>query len=177
MITLRHMAHAELDRLGEIDRSEHITREYSYARGALEARDVDIHSPPWSATGDHEHSVQGNINAWRPILERGGTLIGAFDADRLVGIAIYRPNLSGGVANLSVLHVSRRYRGKGVGSRLAEEVARLARADGARRLYVSATPTVATVEFYRGQGFAPTDEPNEAMFALEPLDIHMVRDL
>jgi GNAT superfamily N-acetyltransferase len=171
------MAHAELDRIGEIDRSEHVTRVYSYVRGALEARDVDEAVPTWSPTGDHEHSVRAHIRAWRPILDLGGTLIGAFDGDRLAGVAIYRPRLSEGVANLAVLHVSRRHRGTGVGSRLVDEVARLARADGARRLYVSATPTARTVEFYRRHGFEPTDEPNEAMFALEPLDIHMIREL
>jgi ribosomal protein S18 acetylase RimI-like enzyme len=171
------MAHAELDRIGEIDRSEHVTRIYSYVRGALEARDVDDAVPPWDRTGDHEHSVQAKIRAWRPILDLGGTLIGAFDGDRLAGVAIYRPRLSEGVANLSVLHVSRSDRRTGVGSLLTDEVARLARADGARRLYVSATPTFSTVEFYRSHGFEPTDEPNEAMFALEPLDIHMIREL
>jgi hypothetical protein len=50
---------------------------------------------------------------------------------------------------------------------------RLARADGARRLYVSATPTRATVDFYLRQGFEPLVVPNEKLFALEPDDIHM----
>ena len=147
------MAPSELDRIAEIDRSEHVTREYAYRRGSLEARDVDVKVPTWFPTGDHE------------------------DADTLAGIAIYRPRLAEGMANLAVLHVSRSYRRKGVGSLLAEEVARLARADGARRLYVSATPTGPTVDFYRSHGFEPTDQPNAALFALEPHDIHMIREL
>jgi N-acetylglutamate synthase-like GNAT family acetyltransferase len=73
--------------------------------------------------------------------------------------------------------VSRSQRRKGIASLLTEEVARLARADGASRLYVSATPSVSTVEFYRSRGFELTDEPNEELFALEPDDIHMVRRL
>jgi N-acetylglutamate synthase-like GNAT family acetyltransferase len=56
-------------------------------------------------------------------------------------------------------------------------VARLARADGARRLYVSATPSAPTVEFYQSHGFEPTDEPDAALFALEPDDIHMILEL
>ena len=48
---------------------------------------------------------------------------------------------------------------------------------GARRLYVSATPSGPTVEFYRSHGFEPTDEPDEALFALEPDDIHMILEL
>jgi ribosomal protein S18 acetylase RimI-like enzyme len=73
--------------------------------------------------------------------------------------------------------VSRNYRRKGIASLLTEEVARLARAGDARRLYVSATPSGPTVEFYRSHGFQPTDEPHEELFALEPDDIHMIRDL
>jgi GNAT superfamily N-acetyltransferase len=177
VIAIRHMAGSELDRIGEIDRSEHVTQEYSYRHGSLGRRNVDIRVPTWSRSGDHEHSVQGNVNAWQPILDRGGTLVGAFDADTLVGFAIYRPDLVEGMANFSVLHVSRSYRRKGIGSLLAEEVARLARADGAQRLYVSATPSGPAVEFYRSHGFEPTDEPNEALFALEPHDIHMILQL
>ncbi len=171
------MAASELDRIGEVDRTEHVTREYSYRRGLLECRVVDVRAPRWSPDGDHARSVRGQIGAWRPILERGGVLVGAFDADALVGFAIYRPDLAEGTANLAALYVSLEWRHAGVGSRLTEEVARLARADGARRLYVSATPSVPTVDFYSSRGFRPTDEPDAALFALEPDDIHMIRDL
>jgi ribosomal protein S18 acetylase RimI-like enzyme len=177
VITIRHMQASELERIAEIDRSEHVTRVYSYRRGVLASRAVDDAVPTWFPSGSHEHSVPSRVQAWRPILERGGTLIGAFDAETLAGVAIYRPRLAEGTANLSVLHVSRSFRRKGVASLLTEEVARLARADGARRLYVSATPSESAVGFYRSHGFVPTDEPDEAMFALEPEDIHMILEL
>jgi GNAT superfamily N-acetyltransferase len=177
MITIRQVAASELDRIAEIDRSEHVTREYSYRRGSLESQAVDVAVPTWSRCGDHEHSVQGRVNAWRPILDRGGKLLGAFDADTLAGFAIYRPHLAEGMANLSALYVSRQYRRKGIASLLAREVARLARADGARRLYVSATPSGSAVEFYGSHGFKPTDEPNVELYALEPDDIHMIFEL
>jgi ribosomal protein S18 acetylase RimI-like enzyme len=176
-LTIRHMEASELDRICEIDRSEHVTQEYSYRSGSLQRRNVDVMVPTWSRSGDHEHSVQGRVNAWRPILDRGGTLVGAFDADSLAGFAIYRPHLAEGMANLSALYVSRNYRRRGIGSLLAGEVARLARSDGARRLYVSATPSGSTIEFYRSYRFEPTDEPDQALFALEPHDIHMILDL
>jgi GNAT superfamily N-acetyltransferase len=171
------MQAAELDRIAEIDRSEHVTQEYVYRRGALERRAVDVMVPSWFRSGACEHSVRGRIDAWQPLLARDATLVGAFDADTLAGFAIYRPRLAEGMANLSALYVSRSYRRKGVGSRLTGEVARLARADGARRLYVSATPSAPTVEFYRSHGFEPTGEPDPALFALEPDDIHMILEL
>ncbi len=177
MITIRHMSASELDRLGEIDRSEHVSHEYFYRDGSLERRVLDLEVPPWSPSGDHEHSVQSRVSAWRPLLDRGGKLVGAFDADTLVGVAIYRPDLAEGMANLAVLHVSRSHRRSGIAARLTGEVARLARADGADRLYVSATPSVSTVEFYRSQGFEVTDAPDPTLFSLEPDDIHMILEL
>lgn len=177
MITIRHMDASELDRIGEIDRSEHVTREYSYRDGALEARVVDIVVPPWSPTGDHEHTVRGRIAACQAQLDMGGTLVGAFAAEALAGVAVYRPHLTPNVANLAILYVSRNHRRSGVAALLTDEVARLARADGARLLYVSATPSDSAVGFYRSYGFEPTDEPNEELFALEPEDIHMILEL
>jgi GNAT superfamily N-acetyltransferase len=177
MIRVPHMAASVLDRIGEIDRSERITQEYSYRRGSLERRDVDVRVPTWSRTGDHEHSVQGKVEAWQPTLDRGGTLLGAFDADTLVGFAIYQRELVERMANLLALHVGTNYRRKGIASLLVGEVARLARLDGARRVHVSATPSRPTGEFYRSHGFLPTDEPNGKLFALEPDDIHMILEL
>ena len=177
VITIRHMAASELERIGEIDRTEHVTREYLQRGDSLESRTVDVRVPTWSRSGDGEHSVQANVRAWRPILADSGTLVGAFEGDTLAGVAMYRPRLARDLANLAVLHVSASHRRKGVGSLLFAEVARLARVDGARRLYVSATPSGSAVGFYRSLGFEPTREPNEELFALEPADIHMILDL
>ena len=178
MIAVRVLPAAELDRrVAEIDRSEHVTELYAYRDGALVKRDVDEQVPRWPLTGDPEHSVEAHLKAWRPILVRGGTLLGAFEGERLAGLAIYRPELEEGVADLAVLHVSRPYRRKGVAFLLTGEVARLARADGATRLYVSATPTSSAIGFYRRFGFVPTDAPNAEMHALEPEDIHMILEL
>ena len=40
-------------------------------------------------------------------------------------------------------------------------------------LYVTATPTMGTVDFYRSLGFRPTDQPLPELLELEPDDIHM----
>lgn len=171
------MSPDELDRIGEVDRSEHITREYVQRGATLESRTVDIHAPAWTPTGEGDQSVPGLIADWRPVLERGGTLVGAFVGDRLVGFAIHRPDLAPATSNLTALYVSRDWRRRGVASRLLDEVVGLARSHGAVRLYVSATPNGSAVGFYRRHGFEPTAEPDAAMLALEPEDIHMIRVL
>jgi hypothetical protein len=40
-------------------------------------------------------------------------------------------------------------------------------------MVVSATPSLNTVRFYIGQGYAPMEEPLPELFALEPEDIHL----
>jgi ribosomal protein S18 acetylase RimI-like enzyme len=95
----------------------------------------------------------------------------------MVGIAVLRPGLSEGTAQLAGLFVSADYRRMGVAKRLTDEIVRLARESGARWLYVSATPSESAVGFYTSQGFRPTEHPNSELFALEPEDIHMIKQL
>jgi GNAT superfamily N-acetyltransferase len=175
MTTIRRMVNSELDRIAEIDRSERIAQQYKSCGGVLELIDVDIDAPRWGEPG--AGTVQSYVESWKPLLDAGGVLLGAFDGDRLVGFAIYQPSVSEGLANFAVLHVTRTYRRQGVGCELTNEVVRLARGQGAQRLYVSATPTRATVDFYMKQGFEPLATPNERLFALEPDDIHLERRL
>jgi len=172
------MDNAEIGRIAEIDRSEHITLFYTHQDGRLETQQVDWDTPTWSTDDSPDHSVQANIRAWRPILdEHGGTMYGAFDGDRLVGFVIFRPHLTTDTAQLAVLHVSRAYRRRGIATALAEIAHRLAVASGAKKLYVSATPSGSAVGFYRSQGFDLVDRPHPALFALEPEDIHLTKAL
>jgi hypothetical protein len=52
-----------------------------------------------------------------------------------------------------------------------------ARELGARRLYISATPSENTVRFYLRRGCRVTDDVDAALFALEPEDIHLEFDI
>jgi GNAT superfamily N-acetyltransferase len=78
---------------------------------------------------------------------------------------------------LTTLHVDAEWRRKGVARALVGEVAEMARRSGAASLYVSATPSESAVGFYLSDGFEPAETPDPAMFALEPEDIHMLRNL
>lgn len=171
------MKNSEISRIGEIDCSEHVTSYYVYKGGKLEKREVDWHVSRWSTDDDPEHSVQSRIKAWKPLLDNGGTMLGVFEEDKLVGFVIYRPFLTEDTAQLAVLYVSNGYRGRGIGTALTQEVVKLAIGDGARKLYVSATPSVSTVSLYRNLGFELADEVNQELFELEPEDIHMILEL
>jgi GNAT superfamily N-acetyltransferase len=169
------MAVFELARIGEIDRSERITQQYRQRGQMLELIEVDIDAPRWGEPG--EDTVEHRIDQWTRLVSAGGVPLGAFDGDQLIGFAVYMRASPETPANLAVLHVTRPWRRHGVGSALTNEVVRLARAEGVQRLYVSATPTRGTVDFYMRQGFLPLATPDERLLALEPDDIHMERVL
>ena len=177
MITIRIMESCELTRIGEIDRSEKISQDYIFRDGSLLLKDAPLSVPLWTQDGQGEHSISGKINAWQPLLEEGGKMFGAFDDETFVAFVIYRPHLTADTAQLAVLHVSRLYRRRGLGSALAAKVIESAQTDGARKLYVSSAPTKGTVEFYRSLGFRPAREINRELFKLEPEDIHMTMEL
>ena len=171
------MERSELDRIGEIDRSEESLQEYVCRNGSLHLKIGHWSVPRWTQDGQGGHSVPGKIAVWRPWLEEGGTMFEAFDGEAFVAFAVYRPRLSVGLVQLGVLHVSRSYRRQGLGAVLAAKVIESARSDGATQLYVSSAPTRGTVEFYQSLGFRPTRETNRELFELEPEDIHMTMEL
>src|SRR5262249_10852484 len=72
------------------------------------------------------------ITSWERILAEGGAVYGALRGDRLVGVAVLRPQLTAARAQLQSLFVSRAYRRQGVARRLGAEGARRAPAGGGR---------------------------------------------
>lgn len=177
MVEIRVMHESEIGRIADIDRTEHVTLGYRMREGKLETEEVSWRVSPWFEQGEGEHSLRKQIRDWRPLVDQGGTMLGAFDGERLVGVCIYRPHLTGSTAQLAVLHVSNGYRRRGIARHLTAEVERLARQDGSTSLYVSATPSGSAVGFYRSQGFDLVDEPDPALYALEPEDIHLIKTL
>ncbi len=176
-IDIRELPHTDLQRIAEIDRSEHVKREFEIQNGKLVSKPVDCHIPNWSDDPSHDFSVHTQIRQWAPVLEKGGVLLGAFEGDNLAGLAILRYRLTKNMAQLAFLHVSNGYRRKGIGTRLTEEVIRLARTSGACTLYVSATPSESAVGFYLSHGFQPSKEIHPELFEMEPDDIHMTRGI
>jgi GNAT superfamily N-acetyltransferase len=176
-IEYRRLELADLARIGDIDRTERIDALYVQHGTQLELRAGDFSAPAWDPDGAGEHSVEAQ-RAW---LERwvtaGSVALGAFHRDRLVGIGVVTPHLRPGLAQLAYLYVSDGYRASGIGSRLSDELERIAREAGDTSLVVSATPSLNTVGFYERRGFAPMAEPLPELFELEPGDVHMRKAL
>jgi GNAT superfamily N-acetyltransferase len=171
-IAIRRLPADGLPRFAEIDRSEEVRVHYRQLREQLIEEPVSEWVPDFFKEGD-SHSIPELLKTWQPVVDAGGALVGAFDADRLAGLALLGTQLAPGILQVAALYVSRPYRRRGIAGSLMAEMERLAADLGARALYVSAVPSESAVGFYLSHGFRPT-EPLPAPFAKEPEDIHML---
>lgn len=171
MITGRNLLRGEIEQVWSIDRSEVIDNIYRFENGALVLRPEhhDVHGWP---TGEAEKYTP----ILRDCFDRGGWLRGVFDRSDLVGVVVLenkRIGKSGDQLQLKFLHVSNRYRNTGLGTQLFELAKATAKARGAKRLYISATPSENTIKFYLRLGCVVTREPDAELIELEPEDIHL----
>lgn len=172
MTIVVQMTPQDLDRLHELDRSEHVRVLYELQEGALVSRAVDLQVPRWTAQETERH-----IRSLRPELEDGGVLLGALDGDQLAGVAVLGGKLRGEARDtlqLVFLHVSAAHRRQGIATRLFQEAAALARTREARFLYVSATESESALGFYFSQGCTLAPQVDPELYALEPKDIHLI---
>jgi ribosomal protein S18 acetylase RimI-like enzyme len=175
MVVIRELPAEDINRIGEIDRSEYIASAYKVEDGVLQNVEHTFDVPSWNAD-----EVAENIAYWLPELQNGGVLLGAFVDERFVGFAILGHRLFGDdhdQMQLVALYVSKDFRRQGIASQLTEEVSRLAKARGAKYLYISATESQSAVGFYTSRGSELVAKVNEELFALEPKDIHLLKKL
>lgn len=174
-ISYRELRTDETVLLGTIDRSERIDAIYRIVDGALTLEEAPMDVVGWDPVELAEFVARSD-----QVIATGGTVLGAWDGDALVGLASLDIGGVGGdraVVKLDLLYVSSACRGSGIGRELAERVATLARSRGATALYISATPTRRTVDFYLGIGAERVRVPDPKSFALEPEDIHLILPL
>lgn len=171
MYTTRLLTRDEIELIWTIDRSEMIESIYQIVDGALVLQQHHFAAHGWPP---NEAAI------YTPLLEdcydKGGWFCGMFDGPRLIGVVVLENQFIGKQADqlqLKFLHVSHGYRDQGLGRQLFELARQEARRRGARRLYVSATPSEHTINFYLRRGCRVTGEPDPELFRLEPDDIHL----
>jgi len=169
---LRELHADEVDQVWTIDRAEVIDYVYYLENGELVRRPEHYDMRGWPP---------GEQAMYAPILQecydRGGVFLGAFADGELVGVAVLDSRFIGKSRDqlqLVFLHVSHDYRGRGLGRLLFEQAVGRALELGARQVYICATPSQNTVDFYLHLGCLVADEVEQALHDLEPEDIHMV---
>lgn len=170
-MNIRLLERDEIPLIWQIDRREVIENVYYLRNGELilEPEHYDMQGWP-----------PGEAENYTPILldcyDRGGMFWGAFENDVLVGVSVLESKFIGSrheTLQLKFLHVSRDCRGQGLGARLFNIAVEKAKVMGAKKLYISATPSEHTVNYYMRLGCVLTSEINPELFALEPEDIHL----
>jgi GNAT superfamily N-acetyltransferase len=151
---LRPLDREEVPLIWAIDRSETHDEIYVLRDGALKRVPNHFEIPGW-----HPAMVEADT----PRLRAADLRIGAFDGDRLVGVAALEGE------RLYYLYVDAAYRGRGVGTALFE-----AAVEDRQRLVVSSIPTRNTVDFYLARGCVLDPDPDPAQLAAEPNDIHLL---
>jgi predicted N-acetyltransferase YhbS len=166
----RRLRREEIDLLWTIDRREIVERIYNLRDGVLVLRPdfFDIRGWPPNEPEMYTPHLESSF-------DRGGVFLGIFDGPRLIGAAVIdirRLGPAGDLVQLSFLHVGRDQRRFGLGRRLFDAAQAVSLEFGAVGLYVSATPSENTVDFYQSRGCRVTPVPDPELFALEPDDIH-----
>jgi GNAT superfamily N-acetyltransferase len=177
VFNIRPVGPAELrDVIRSIDRSEHVEGEYAVIEGRLVERPVSMSDiPPLDPVGDGPHSVTAKVQFCVSVVdEHAGVVLGAFDGERVAGVAVVAPSFEPPLAWFAYLDVNRADRRRGVASALWAACDDLARDAGARAMYVSATPTASAVGFYRRQGCRLAAPVHPVLFEHEPDDIHLI---
>lgn len=171
MIRGRELIRGEIVLVWTINRSEVIDKLYYYEKGELVLKPEHYDMRDWPPN-EAEH--------YTPILldcfDRGGWFYGLFDEDELIGVAVLESKFIGvqhDQLQLKFLHVSHAYRGQGWGKTLFQLAQNKAREKGAKRLYISATPSEHTVNFYLSLGCTVANDLDTELFELEPEDIHL----
>ncbi len=175
MKTGRNIRREEIERVWNIERSEVTENVYHLENGTLVLRPEHHDLTGWPP---------GEAEKYTPILldcfDRGGWFYVAFDDAELIGAVVLDSKWIGkrkDQLQLKFLHVSSAYRRRGLGTQLFELARATARERKATRMYISATPSENTVNFYLRLGCAIAREPDPDLFALEPEDIHLECDV
>ena len=169
------MLREEIPQVWNIDRSEVIDGIYQVENGTLVLTPQHYVVTGWPP---------GEAEKYTPILldcfDRGGWFFGEFDGAKMVGVVVLESRFIGvrkDQLQLEFLHVSASYRGTGLGRRLFGLARATARERGARRMYISATPSRNTINFYMRLGCTVAAKPDRELFEREPEDIHLECDV
>lgn len=125
----------------------------------------------WS-DGDYEFLVSCLKNT----IMTGGLLYGAFSDDKLKGFVSVESELFGGMQkylDLTSIHVSEDMRGNGIGRQLFHKAKEWAKANGAKKLYISSHSAVESQAFYKSMGCVEAEVYNKEHVEQEPFDVQL----
>lgn len=171
---LRSLQISEIDLIWQqISRRELITQMYIQNQQHLELVDCFFDVQHWDS-----YHLENDPPKLKQLYEQGALFIGAFDAaEKLVGVSVVSNQIIADYPHAKLLHyfyVDADQQGKGIGARLMQAAKESAKQLGAKQLYISATPSRRTVDFYIKHGAQSLSAPDQQLWQLEPEDIHLL---
>jgi len=171
---LRSLQSSEIDLIWQqISRRELITQMYIQNQQRLELVDCFFDVQHWDS-----YHLENDPPKLKQLYEQGSIFIGAFDAaEKLVGVSVVSNQIIADYPNAKLLHyfyVDADHQGQGIGAKLMQAAKQSAKQLCANQLYISATPSRRTVDFYIKHGAQPLSLPDQQLWQLEPEDIHLL---
>lgn len=171
---LRSLQNSEIDLIWQqISRRELITQMYTQNQQQLELVDCFFDVQHWDS-----YHLENDPPKLKQLFAQGSIFVGAFDAtEKLVGVSVVSNQV---IANypqaklLQYFYVDADQQGQGIGAKLMQAAKESAQQLGAKQLYISATPSRRTVDFYMKLGAQPLSAPDQQLWQLEPEDIHLL---
>ena len=171
---LRSLQSSEIDLIWQqISRRELITQNYIQKQQQLELVDCFFDVQNWDS-----YHLENDPPKLKQLFAQGSIFVGAFDAsEKLVGVSVVSNQVITDYPHAKLLHyfyVDANQQGQGIGSKLMQAAKESAKQLGANQLYISATPSQRTVDFYIKHGAEPLSAPDQQLWQLEPEDIHLL---
>ncbi|WP_392389710.1 GNAT family N-acetyltransferase [Acinetobacter guillouiae] len=176
-MSLRPLQLSDIDLIWQhIDRRELITQMYLQQKQNLHLVDCFYDVQSWD-----EYHLENDPPLLKQHLIQGGRCVGAFNQlNRLIGVQLVSNQVITDYPEAKLLqyfYVDANHQGLGLGTQLMHSAIKSAEQLGAQQLYISATPTQRTVDFYLKQGALVLEKPDQQLWELEPEDIHLIYTL
>lgn len=169
MITYRNIEIKGLEKIYDLDMSEHIDEAYVLRDGELKIYPNVLDLPNWDE--EKREKIKTKIEK---VMNEKGAVLGAFEENILVGIvSLSKKIISGNRVQLVTLHIDKSHRGMGIGNKLFDLIVKEAKVLNVAGIYISASPKKNTVDFYLRKGCVLTKNIDEELLKEEPEDIHM----
>jgi len=173
-IFLRPLQYKEIDLIWQhISRRELITQLYIQKQDQLELTDCFYDVENWDA-----YHLENDPSKLKELYQQGASFVGAFNtAEQLVGISVVSNQHIADYPAAKLLqyfYVDADQQGQGIGAKLMQAAKESAKQLGALQLYISATPSKRTVDFYIKHGATVLKHPDRELWELEPEDIHLL---
>ena len=170
-ILYRPLGITEAERIREIDASQFIGRVWRDVDGVKRLVEINYQDP------DFPNGYENHLAALQDTITGGGSALGAFDGDRLVGFCTVNAKLFGTsrrFALLDQIFISLPYRARGIGRELFTRSITEAKTFGADAYYICAGSSEETLAFYQAIGCAAADEINTRLYESDTRDIKLM---